>query len=100
MSDSLDIRETANGVRLLVHVQPRAARTEVAGLHGNALKIRVAAPPVDGAANEAVIEALADALEIPRKEIRIVGGTSSRRKVIEVNGVSASQVARLTIWRS
>jgi uncharacterized protein len=100
VSEQLEIHETAEGVRFTVHVQPRASRTEFAGLHGTALKLRVAAPPVDGAANDEVIDAIAAALGVSRRNIRIVGGTRSRRKVVEVAGVSASLVVRLTIWRS
>ena len=82
-------------MRFGVRVQPRASRAGVVGLHGNALKVRVHAAPVDGAANEAVVDVLAAALEVPRSAIRIVSGASSRTKVVEVRGVTAGQVAGL-----
>lgn len=87
------VREGA--VRFSVRVQPRASRTGVEGLHGDALKVRVNAPPVDGAANEAVVEVLAEALGVPRRAVRIVAGDSSRTKVVEVDGVSAEAVQAL-----
>jgi uncharacterized protein (TIGR00251 family) len=71
-------------VRLAVRVQPRAARNEVVGRQGEAIKVRVTAPPVGGAANEAVIEVLADWLDLPRRSIAIVQGETSRAKVVEV----------------
>ncbi len=82
--------------RLVLHVQPRARRTEVVGRHGDAIKVRLAAPPVDGAANEALVRFVADALGVPRAAVRLVAGGSSRRKVVEIDGVSASEAeARL-----
>jgi len=82
------------GVRLRVHVQPRAARTEVAGLHGDAIKVRLAAPPVEGAANEALIRLLAERLGVSRSAVSIVNGHSSQRKTIEVDGVGVDQSRR------
>jgi uncharacterized protein (TIGR00251 family) len=79
---------TAGGVGILLHVQPGAKRTEPAGLHGDALKLRVAAPPVDGAANAAIEEFLARRLGVPRRAVRLVAGASGRRKRVEVDGVS------------
>jgi uncharacterized protein (TIGR00251 family) len=74
-----------------VHVQPRARRTEVAGEHGAAVKIRLAAPPVDGAANEALRRFLAERLCIPRTAVRVVAGLASRDKMVEVDGLSAAE---------
>ena len=78
--------------RFAVHVQPRARRTEVGGEHGAAVKIRLAAPPVDGAANEA-LRALPRraARACPRAAVRVVAGLASRDKVVEVDGVSAAE---------
>lgn len=83
---------TARGVRLTLHIQPRAGRTGVAGRYGDALKLRLAAPPVDGAANEALVRFLAERLDVPRARITLVGGATSRRKVVEVEGVVAEAV--------
>ena len=82
-------------VRFSVRVQPRASRTEIAGLHGTALKVRVHAPPVDGAANDAVIELLARQLRIPRGNVRVVSGASGRSKVMEASGVGVRAVMAL-----
>lgn len=86
---------TAGGVRIAVQVQPRASRTELAGLHGEALKIRLAAPPVDGAANDALIRFLAETLGVPRSAVVISSGSSGRRKSVVVSGLSISEVARV-----
>ena len=64
-------------------------------MHGDAIKIRLSAPPVDGAANEALVELIADALGVGRRAVRIVSGESSRSKVVEVEGVTAAAVLRL-----
>ena len=58
------IERTATGIRLRLHIQPRASRSELAGRHGNAIKVRLTAPPVDGAANEALLRFLASRLEV------------------------------------
>ncbi len=79
-------------VRIDVFVQPRAAKTELAGLHDGHPKIRVAAPPVEGAANSALIEFVAKRLKVAKGRVRVVGGLSSRRKVLEIDGVAAEAV--------
>lgn len=89
------VRETKDGTVLTVHVQPKASRTECAGIHGEALKIRVAAPPVDGAANEELIRFLAHTLEVPTSAVRIESGTSGRRKRVMIKGVTKQQVLSL-----
>jgi uncharacterized protein (TIGR00251 family) len=85
---------TGDGTRLALRVQPRASRNEVAGPHGDALKVRLAAPPVDGAANEALVRFLAEALELPRASVTLVGGLSSRSKAVLVAGLAPAEVAR------
>ncbi len=85
------IDPTATGVRLLIQVQPRASRTELAGRHGDALKVRLAAPPVDGAANEALVRYVAEVLDVPRASIELLSGHSGRRKLVQVTGVSVAQ---------
>ena len=65
----------------------------VAGMHDGCVKVRLAAPPVDGAANAALVEFVADALSVAKSRVRIVSGQTSRRKVVEVDGVTAEQLA-------
>jgi len=73
-----------DGVTIHIHAQPGAKRTEVAGLHGDSLKLRLASPPVDGKANECLIEFLALRLGVKRAQVSIVRGASSRRKTVFV----------------
>jgi len=80
--------------RFAVHVQPRAKRTEVTGMHGAAVKIRLAAPPVDGAANDALRRFLAERLCVPHASVHVVAGLSSRDKLIEVDSLSADDARR------
>jgi uncharacterized protein (TIGR00251 family) len=79
---------------LAVRVIPRARRTEIAGRRGDALLVRLAAPPVDGAANEALLLFLSERLGVPRRRLALVRGAASRDKVIEVEGMSAAEVRR------
>jgi len=83
------LRETPGGVELSVLVQPRASRSRVVGTHGELLKVQLAAPPVDGAANAELLELLADLLGIPRRQVSLVSGESSRRKRVRALGVDA-----------
>lgn len=82
------------GVRLRVRVQPRASRSEIAGVHGDELRIRLQAPPVDGAANQALVRFLADALGAPRSAVEIVSGLASRSKTVVIRGVAEADAAR------
>lgn len=84
----------ASASRINVYVQPRASKTAVAGMHDGCVKVRLAAPPVDGAANAALIEFVADQLRIAKSRVRIVSGQTSRRKVVEVDGVSPEQLSQ------
>lgn len=79
--------------RIELYVQPRASRTESTGLHDGVLRIRVAAPPVDDAANRALLEFVADRLGVSKRSVRIASGHASRHKVLEVEGVSAEVLA-------
>lgn len=72
-------------LRLQIHLQPRAARSRIVGLHGDALKVQVHAPPVDGAANAALVELLAQTFGVPRRAVRILRGSTSRNKVVEID---------------
>jgi uncharacterized protein (TIGR00251 family) len=78
--------------RVVVHVQPRARRTEVVGPHGDAVKVRLAAPPVDGAANAELARFVAERLGVARASVRVVAGAAARRKVVEVDGVDGAAV--------
>jgi len=80
---------------LTLHIQPGAKKTEVCGLHGDALKIRLAAPPVDGKANAALLAFVADRLDLPKSAVSLKSGQTSRRKVVEVAGPPADAVQRL-----
>jgi uncharacterized protein (TIGR00251 family) len=85
--------QTVGGrVRLSVHVQPRASRCEIAGVHGDALKVRLTAPPVEGAANDELIELLANTFAVSRRAIRIVAGENSRSKIVEIEGITEQAV--------
>ena len=83
------------GVQLRLHVQPGASRTGMAGLHGDALKIRVAAPPADGRANRAMLDYLAECLGVARTRITLVKGESGRRKTVIVQGIGLEAVREL-----
>jgi uncharacterized protein (TIGR00251 family) len=90
-----DAHRRADVVRFSVRLQPRASRNEIAGLYAASLRVRVTAPPVEGLANEALIDFLSVALKISRRNLCIVSGHSSRTKVIEVGGVDLQTVQRL-----
>ncbi len=79
---------------LLLHVVPRARVTALAGRHGDALKIRLAAPPVDGAANDELIRFLAERLAVPRSAVTIAAGHTSRRKTVTVTGIETAAALR------
>lgn len=85
---SLRVNAVGGRVRFSVRVQPRASRNEVVGMHGDALKIRLSAPPVDGAANDALIEFLAEVFAVGHRHVRILAGETSRSKVVEIEGIT------------
>lgn len=80
------------GVTLRLHIQPGAKKTEVVGLHGGALKIRLAAPPVDGKANACLIGFLAERLGVAKASVSLISGESSRAKRVRIAGVDPSSV--------
>jgi uncharacterized protein len=92
---SLDVREVNGRVRFSVRVQPRASSDEIVGVHGSSLKVRLTAPPVDGAANEHLVIFLAQTFAVPRRAIKILAGESSRSKIVEIEGVTERDVYRL-----
>ena len=83
----------ADSARINVYVQPRASKTAVVGMHDGCVKIRLAAPPVDGAANAALVEFVADQVGVAKSRVRITAGLTSRRKTVEVDGVTAEELA-------
>lgn len=82
-----------DGVVLNLHIQPGAKKTEVAGPHGDALKIRLAAPPVDGKANAALVEFIAAQVGCGRAAVALVSGQASRAKRVRVAGMTPDEVA-------
>jgi hypothetical protein len=88
-------REPSGSFLLSLHVQPGAKRTEIVGLHGDALKIRLAAPPVEGKANDCLIGFLAELLDVPQSQVTLVSGATSRQKRLRVTGVSEQVLAAI-----
>jgi len=90
----LAIHETPEGVTFAVKVHPRAKKNAITGELGDALKVSLTAPPIDGKANQACIEFFAKLLKVPRSSVTIASGQSSRQKVIRVIGLSAEEVRK------
>ncbi|WP_373047943.1 DUF167 domain-containing protein [Vulgatibacter sp.] len=90
------LRPSTGGVLVEIVVQPRASRTRIVGEHGDRLKLQIAAPPVDGEANDAVIAFLAATFSVPKRDVELVAGATARRKTVLVRGVDeATAAARL-----
>ena len=88
------LRQDAPGSHIVsLHVQPGARKTEIAGLHGEALTVRLAAPPVDGQANASPVAFLAEQLDVPRSQVALISGATSRQKRLRVSGASAQAIA-------
>src|SRR5688572_29014171 len=90
--NSLIVQDTKDGAILTIHIQPRASTTECVGSHGDAIKIRVAAPPVDGAANDQLIRFLARQLSVPIASVQIHSGAGGRHKRVLVKGATAQLI--------
>ena len=88
----VSIQDTPDGATFAVKIHPRARKNALNGELGDALKLSLTAPPVEGHANQACIDFLANLLKVPRSSVTIASGLSSRRKVIRVSGVSADEV--------
>lgn len=86
--DSIPYTKTKDGICIEVKVEPRSSKKGLAGVLGNKLKVKLTAPPVDGAANEQLVEVLAEAFDIKKSAIKIIRGQSSKNKVVELTGVS------------
>jgi uncharacterized protein (TIGR00251 family) len=92
---ALVIRDAGDAVSFDILVQPRASRAKLGPVHDGRLKVAVTAPPVDGEANAAVIELLADELGVSRAAIEIAAGASGRRKTVRVRGVTRARIEEL-----
>lgn len=86
------LEERAGSVRITVYAQPRASKSEIVGLHDGALKVRVAAPPVEGEANEELTRFFAKWLGLPRSSVQLARGAASRHKIVEISGVTAAAI--------
>ena len=85
------VQDSLEGAILTIHVQPKASKTEYVGVHGDALKFRVAAPPIEGAANEALCAYLIERFSLSKKAVALLSGQGSRRKRVLLSGVSAQR---------
>ena len=88
------LRVQADGVLLSVKLQPRASANEIGDVLGNELRIKVTAPPVDSAANEALVKLLAQQLDCPRNRVELVRGHTSRHKIVKLYGLAAEDVVK------
>jgi uncharacterized protein (TIGR00251 family) len=89
------LRVQADGVLLSVKLQPRASANEIGDALGSELRIKVTAPPVDAAANEALVKLLAEQLDCPRNRVELIRGHTSRHKTIKLHGLTAEAVAKV-----
>jgi uncharacterized protein len=90
--------DSGGAVLVVVHVQPGAKVTEVSGLHGDALKVRLAAPAIDGKANAALVALFSARLKVPRANVELAVGAASRRKILRIVGLTDAAVATLQAW--
>ena len=86
------LTDTPDGAVLSLRIIPRAAKNAIQGVHGDALKIRLCAPPVEGAANSALVEFISDVLSIPRARIQLLSGQTSRNKRVLLAGMKAGDI--------
>src|SRR5690242_15200336 len=91
------IESMSGGVSIRVHVAPRASANRVLGMHDGALKVALTAPPVEGAANKALVEFLAKRLGVPKSAVELMSGETSRRKVVRVLGINREDALRLLV---
>jgi uncharacterized protein (TIGR00251 family) len=95
----LPIKETKDGITFAIKVHPRAKKNAITGVVGDALKLSLTSPPVDGKANAAVIEFFAKLFAVPKSSVTIAAGETSRNKVIRVAGIAAAQAAKIIALR-
>lgn len=85
-------KETQKGIQLKIKVQPRSSKNEICGVQGDALKVKLMAPPVDGEANEACIRFFSEFFHVSRKQVRIVSGMTSQHKLIEIEALTEEEI--------
>ncbi|HVK55978.1 MAG TPA: DUF167 family protein [Burkholderiales bacterium] len=90
------ITPSLDALTITVHAQPGAKRSEIVGLHGDSLKVRIAAPPVEGKANAALLSFIAEVFAVPTKQVRLLRGESARHKVIEIIGSKVHPATLIT----
>ena len=91
----VSIKETGDGIILQVHVVPRSAKSEIAGVQGDALKLRITAPPGEGQANAECVRFLSDILGIKKKQVRILSGSKSKKKTVAIEGTRRKDIEAL-----
>lgn len=89
------LEEKSGCLYVHIHVQPRASRNEIIGIHGESLKVRLTSPPVEGAANSLLVEFMAKKLGVSKSKIEIVSGEKSRHKTLRIEGVSKKEVVNI-----
>jgi uncharacterized protein (TIGR00251 family) len=94
------IRNDKNGCVIELHIQPQARKNEIVGLHGDRLKIKIKSPPVDGKANECLVEFLAELLDVNQSAVELLRGETSRQKQVLLHGLSIDTVEALLLKRS
>lgn len=92
-SDNDAIQQTPSGVNVRLYIVPRSSSNKVVGMHNGAIKVALTAPPVEGAANKALMEFLAELLGVPESMVSIVSGIRSRQKTVRIQGIEAKDVA-------
>ena len=88
-------KENEPSITLSIRIQPRASKNEIVRMEGGGLKIRLTAPPVDGAANEALVKFLARSLGVSKSQVEIVSGHTSREKIVRINGISMTDADKM-----
>jgi uncharacterized protein (TIGR00251 family) len=91
--------ETDRGLTFTVRIVPRASRSEIAGEYDGALRIRIAAPPVEGAANKELIRLLAKSFKLPQSAVVIVSGVASKSKIVRIDGAGSARLEQLTLLK-
>ncbi len=92
----LHLTQVENGIRLEIKVQPRSSKNQIVGEHNGALKVKLTAPPVEGEANQALLAYLASILKIPKKNVVLLKGESSRNKILEIRGMNVESFLKKT----